>query len=243
LRPELARDRGSLIVVEGIDGAGKTTLVNELVRRLRADGQIVTSRQRFMVPELTGLWQRLLQADAVDQAGASMLAVADYHIGAPQVIEPALAAGHVVVMDRYVYSHIVHYTLRGIDRGHLEMLFGEWLEPDLVLQMTLSPELALARKRSAHKPDFWESGLDSGHDVRPGRALREYSTNPPSRAEMERRFIHHQAKAAALFSDVLPPTITVAIDASQPSDAVAAHAWIAVAGVLSLPARAVVDGV
>lgn len=227
-----AVDASKLIAIEGIDGAGKTTLCEQLSGRLRARGFTTVSLQRFMIAELTALWHRLLDGDGVDQGAAAMLAAADYHIGAERIIRPALAAGHIVVMDRYVYSHIVQYALRGVPRSHLEMLFGRWQQPDLVLHLKLPADAALGRKRSPRKPDFWEAGLDAGVRGSIGAAYREYLAHPPDRDEVERRFVAHQTRAAATFDAVLPPPVTVSIDATRPGGVVTAQAWSAIEAIL-----------
>jgi dTMP kinase len=165
-----------------------------------------------MVPEITALWHRLVAQDAVDQAGAALLAAADGAVGLGHRILPALQRGDTVLADRFIYSHIVHFVLRGVAQEQLDRLFSCARQADLILYLSVPPEQALARLRPAGKPDLWESGLDYRWGKGIGGAVRAWHLHPPCREEMERHFLDHQSRAAQLFPRVLPAERTYHLD-------------------------------
>jgi dTMP kinase len=151
--------RGRFIVLEGIDGSGKTTLLEALAAWLPTSGlmppgaELITTR----APGGTALGQRLreLLLHPPDDAkpcpiAELLLYVADTAQLCSQVVEPALAAGHWVLCDRFTGSTVAY---QGYGRGHdlevirrLNMLAAESLEPDLTIWLDLSPADALQRR-------------------------------------------------------------------------------------------------
>lgn len=225
-----------LIAVEGIDGAGKTTLIARLARELEARGRTVLVVRRYMLDEITELWWRLVDADLVDQLGTAQLAAADYALGVRRIVEPALARGEVVLADKHVYSHLVYFTLRDVPRSTLGALFGSVLEPALVLWLRLDPELALARLRAtAGKPDLLEAGLDHRLDTSIGAAFAAHGLGGAPASLRERHFLEHHAPTDALFAALLPRARTVELDARLPPEALAAAALEGID--LAAPAR------
>jgi dTMP kinase len=211
--------KSHLIAVEGIDGAGKTTLVQRLVKHLRDHGEEVKCVTRYMIPELTQLWHHLVEQDAVDQTGAAMLALSDHCIGLERCIRPALNAGQFVVADRYYYSHLVHFSSRGIDLAYLQTQFSTALVPDVVFYVAISPNAALHRLRPKMKPDFWEAGLDYRLGLRIGQAYRTYQNGWPTRDVVEEQFLAEQAHALRVFPEILPQHVTCVVDGdASPED-------------------------
>ena len=195
-----------LIAVEGIDGAGKTTLIARLHAAFEARGRTVRVVRRYMLDEITELWWRLVDADLVDQLETAQLAAADYAIGVRRIIEPALARGEIVLADKYVYSHLVYFTLRDLPRATLDTLFAEPLEPAHVLWLRLDAELALDRLRATDgKPDLLEAGLDHRLGTSIGAAFAEHGLGGAPAELRERHFLAHHARTDELFAALLPP--------------------------------------
>jgi dTMP kinase len=220
-----------LIAVEGIDGAGKTGLVRGLRSGLEARGRRVTCVGRYMVPEITGLWRRLVEADQVDHRGSALLAAADYRIGLERVIRPALAAGGVVVADRYCYSHLVYYHLRGVSLESLQVLFPDVLTPDVLVYLTVPVETAFERLAAREgKPDLVECGLDHRLGLSVGAAFRRFSRGGAPMAFREPHFLAYQAAAATLYPTVLPSERVRTIDGTLDPGTVIAQALEALDG-------------
>jgi thymidylate kinase len=205
-----------LIAVEGIDGAGKTTLVRGLARHFEASGRPVLSLRRFMIPEITELWWRLVEAHEVDQRATATLAAADYRLGLTRCIGPALDENRIVLADKYVYSHLVFFALRGVERHGLDALFARALVPDHVLYVSLPASLALDRLRATDgKPDLLEAGLDHRLGLTIGVAFERYGLGGAPADLRESHFLEQQARAEELFGEVLPREVTHVVDGDR----------------------------
>jgi len=158
-------ERGVLLVLEGIDGSGRSTHVRLLDDRLRREGHGTTR---------TSLGTSLLAAQPIrrsrerggDPHVTALLDAADLAERAALVILPALRAGLVVLADRYVYTPIARAVARGVDQAWLEGLHASMPAPDAVLYLDLDPGTALARRTG--ELDAYEAGMDLGlaEDVR-----------------------------------------------------------------------------
>ncbi len=140
---------GRLIVFEGLDGCGKTTQVAALGDALRAAGHdVVVTRE----PSDGPVGRRIRE---MARAGRTLPAeeelrwfVEDRRQHAREVIEPALAAGRVVVCDRYFLSSVAYQGARGLDpEAILARSEAEFPLPDLVLLLELEVDTGLDRVR------------------------------------------------------------------------------------------------
>lgn len=223
---------GRLIAIEGIDGAGKSTLAANLYRRLGDAGFQARLVQRYWNSSLTALWRRALERDAVTQRDAALLAAADSAFGQEGILNPALRAGEVVVADRYVYSHIVHFAARGVTRPHLEVWFSGFAAPDVILYLDAPPEIARDRLAAKGKPDFWECGLDNAIGMSIGQAWREFQRQQPQPSELHGQLERYQQKLADLYAQILPDRLTQRLDAGLPPDELSECAWQALGPLL-----------
>jgi len=139
---------GRFIVLEGIDGSGKTEQTRLLADALRARGHAVVSTRE----PTDGAFGRRYRAWARGQLEATPEEVlgfflADRREHVKDVIRPALERGDVVVCDRYVASTLAYQAAQGIDRERLHALFAtpEFPTPDLVLWLRLPIATALER--------------------------------------------------------------------------------------------------
>jgi dTMP kinase len=140
--------RGIFIVFEGIDGAGKSTQIVQLAAWLRAHGiEPVLSRE-----PTDGPWGRKLRESATAGRLKSEDEL-DYFIRdrtehVSSLVEPSLAAGKWVIVDRYYYSTIAYQGIRGLDpvqlKQQMEALFPK---PDRVFILDLNPATAVQRIR------------------------------------------------------------------------------------------------
>jgi len=148
------RTRGRLLVLEGADGSGKSTQARLLARRLREAGhEVVETREPHACPagERIRAMARAGEAVSPEQELAWFLEQRRVHVR--EVIEPALAAGRVVVCDRYTLSSVAYQGARGLDPAEiLAQSEAEFPLPDLVLWLDLPLETALARVRGRGEP-------------------------------------------------------------------------------------------
>lgn len=145
--------RGTLIAFEGIDGCGKTTQVDRAVAWLRdrgADPLLVRE------PGGTRLGERvrslLLDPHAGDMTASAeaLLYAASRAELVATVVEPALAAGHIVIADRFVDSSLA-YQGAGRALGVARVLAANRLAlgtlmPDLTVLLRIDPTLAAVRR-------------------------------------------------------------------------------------------------
>ena len=149
------QSRGQFITFEGIDGSGKTTQMRLLVRRLQTQGRDVLEA---VEPGGTAVGRQIrhILLDAANQdlrpTTELLLYFASRAQNVEQCIVPALAAGQIVVCDRFTDSTLAY---QGYARGlgaetvlALDRIACRGLAPDLTLLIDLDLETALAR---AHK--------------------------------------------------------------------------------------------
>lgn len=143
---------GRFIVLEGGEGAGKSSVQHPLAERLRADGRdVVVTRE----PGGTELGERIrelvLAQRAVDDALAELMLfeAARAHLVA-SVIRPALDRGATVLCDRFAASSVAYQGFgRGLGRDLVEranQIATGGLEADLTLLLDLPVEQGLARR-------------------------------------------------------------------------------------------------
>ena len=159
------------LVVEGMDGAGKSSQIERLAGWLSAAGaDPLVTREPGATAIGAGIRSILLDPAhaGMDPRTEALLYAADRAQHAAEVIAPALAAGKVVISDRYLDSSLAY---QGIARGlgverilDLSMWATGDLLPDLVLLLDVSPELARQRASGGGRvEDRIESEGDDFH--------------------------------------------------------------------------------
>ena len=140
--------RGCLIVIEGIDGAGKTTQCSRLAERLRAEGWDV---ERLREPTNGPFGQKIRETvyknrDKVSLEEELQLFVEDRRQNVRENIEPALERGDIVLLDRYYYSTIAYQGARGGDIAHIRAENEKFAPPaDLLLYLRIPVDLVTHR--------------------------------------------------------------------------------------------------
>jgi dTMP kinase len=139
--------RGRLLVLEGLDGTGKSTQLPRLARRLAAPGrEVVTTREPYDCAP--GRKIRALAQGHTPVAAEEELAlfVAQRRLHVAEVIAPALARGALVLSDRYFLSTVAYQGARGLDPARLlAESEAEFPLPDLALLLVLAAAEGLAR--------------------------------------------------------------------------------------------------
>jgi len=147
-----------IIAIEGIDGAGKTTIVKFLTKELKRRGYDVISFKEPTESE----WGRKIKSSTFKDRSFNpedelKLFLKDREWNVEHNILPALKAGKIVIMDRYYYSTIAYQGARGIDIKKICKLNEKFPKPDLVIILDIKPETALERiRRRGDKPNRFE---------------------------------------------------------------------------------------
>jgi dTMP kinase len=161
--------RGLFITLEGLDGSGKTTQVKRLSSWMQKRGFApVVTRQ----PGGTALGDRIREllldsrSDHIAAMAEMALMFADRAQAIAEVIEPALAAGKIVLCDRFTDSTEA-YQGGGREIGsatvlELHRLICSDLQPDLTLLLLPSLKISLARARHRNDRTGAQSGKDEG---------------------------------------------------------------------------------
>ncbi len=157
---------GLFISFEGIDGAGKSTHIQALVDALAAAGRTVVSTREPGGTPLAEQLRALALTAPMDPLTEALLMFAARRDHLQQVIEPALAAGQVVVCDRFTDATFAYQGGgRGFDWEVLSQLEamvqgragGALRQPDLTILFELDPAIAAERLAGARVPDKFES--------------------------------------------------------------------------------------
>src|SRR5919109_587577 len=124
---------GRLIVIEGTDGVGRSTHIALLTEWLEARGYaVVSSGLRRSVLAGRGI-QRAKRGNTLDPLTLNLFYATDFWDRLERQIVPALRAGMVALVDRYVFSLIARTAVRGVSADWMEALYGFSLIPDAVM--------------------------------------------------------------------------------------------------------------
>ena len=159
--------RGLFITLEGLDGSGKTTQIKRLAAWLERRGlRPVLTRQPGGTPTGDRIRELLLDSRSASLAPLAEMALmfADRAQAIAEVIEPALAAGKIILCDRFTDSTEA-YQGGGRELGSavvldLHRLLCANLQPDLTLLLLPSLESSLGRARSRNQRVLENTGQD-----------------------------------------------------------------------------------
>lgn len=174
--------QGLFITLEGVDGAGKSSHLEWLAEWFRGHGRSVRlTREPGGTPVGEKLRQIVLHESMHAETEALiMFAARREHI--EQVIRPALAAGEVVISDRFTDASFAYQCGgRGLPEARLETLEA-WvhadLQPDLTLLFDVPAEVAAQRLAAAREPDRFEREQNAFHARVRAAYLRRAARHP-----------------------------------------------------------------
>ncbi len=138
--------KGIFIVIEGIDGTGKSSQVKRLGEWFTAQGRdVVLSREPTDGPWGTKL-RRSMTAGRLSADEELECFIEDRKEHVANLIAPSLAAGKVVILDRYYFSNMAYQGARGFDPLEIRKRNETFApQPDLLLILDLDVDTALTR--------------------------------------------------------------------------------------------------
>ncbi len=153
---------GLLIVLEGTDGVGKSTQVNLLKSYIenRCFGCMLSEWKTSRL--ISNVINEAKDKNLLNTTTFSLLYAADYADRLENNIIPALKAGFIVILDRYIYTAFVRDSVRGHDINWVKKLYDYAPEPDLVFYLDVSVDVLLKRIIGSTGLDYYESGRDIG---------------------------------------------------------------------------------
>lgn len=208
----------ALITIEGLDGAGKSTLAQALARELAARGTEVELLREPGGVEASERIRELVQdplLEILPRAEALLYAAARAQL-VDELLGPLLERGVVVLLDRFVDSSLAYQGgARGLgveQVADINAFATGGLQPDLTLLLRVDPRL--------------------------GRSRQQGRSEDPDRLEREdERFFERVAAAYEQIASAAPERVRV-IDAGRPPEEVLEEALAAVAALLGDPPRA-----
>jgi dTMP kinase len=165
VHPDVPRSPGALpgrlIIVEGIDGSGKSTQLDLLRKWLINQGFLVIFSEWNSSPIVKGTTRRGKRRQLLSPMSFSLIHAADFASRTYSEILPALQAGAIVLADRYVYTAYARDAVRGVNRAWLRRLYSFAVQPTLAFYFDVPLDEAMKRifvGRAELK--YYEAGLD-----------------------------------------------------------------------------------
>ena len=177
------RYKGKLIVVEGIDGSGKSTQLSLLSHWLRSEGIAVAFSEWNSSPLVRETTRRGKKKQMFTPTTFSLIHATDFADRLERYIVPMLKAGALVCADRYAFTAFARDVVRGVGRRWVRNLYRFAIRPNLAFYFHVPLDVALGRilgGRDAIK--YYEAGMDlelsrnieESFRLFQGRILEEY---------------------------------------------------------------------
>ena len=194
--------QGKLIVIEGPDAVGRSTQIAQLRQWLEQEGHAVIDTGMARSALAGKGIQMAKQGNTLGPITMTLFYTTDFADRLENEIMPALRAGFVVLIDRYIFSIMARAIARGEDRRWIEQVAGFALAPHAVFYLRTDVEHLVSRVvlgRGAF--DYWESGMD----LRFG-------------PDMYESFVRYQTRLIKALDSMVERYDFTVIDASQPID-------------------------
>ena len=154
------KKRGKFITLEGMDGAGKSTHIPNIIAALKARGVEVVSTREPGGTRLGEQLRALLLHDVMHPETETLLMFAARREHIANVIEPALKRGAYVLSDRFTDATYAYQCgAKGVASSKIKQL-EKWvqgsLQPDLTLLFDVPVEISMKRLTTAREPDKFE---------------------------------------------------------------------------------------
>lgn len=153
-------NKGLFITLEGVDGAGKSSHIPEIIQQLTAQGREVVSTREPGGTPLGESLRELLLHEAMHPETETLLMFAARREHLAEVIKPSLAMGKTVVSDRFTDASFAYQAgAKGVATSKLSALedwVQEGLQPDATLLFDVPVEVSMARLADAREPDKFE---------------------------------------------------------------------------------------
>lgn len=154
---------GKLIVVEGIDGSGKSTQIDLLYKWLQAQGKSVYFSEWNSSGLVKSTTKLAKKEKMFTPTTFSLLQATDFADRWENFMLPLLKAGVIVLADRYAFTAFARDVARGVDREWVRNLYSFPIQPDLVFYFKVPLNVAVERILAGRaKLKYYEAGMDLG---------------------------------------------------------------------------------
>jgi len=166
---------GKLIVVEGIDGSGKSTQIKLLHKWLESQGHQVFFTEWNSSALVRQATRRGKKKNLLTPTTFSLLHATDFADRLTYHIIPYLKSGMTVLADRYVYTAFARDIARGVDPRWVRDLYSFAVKPDVAFYFKVPLDVAVERIVSSRdKIKFYEAGMDLGLSQDPVESFRKF---------------------------------------------------------------------
>lgn len=173
---------GTLIVVEGVDGSGKSTQISLLKDWLVSTVHDVIFTEWNSSRLISETTRKAKKKNLLTPRTFSLLHAVDFADRLEQIIVPALKAGFTVLADRYVYTAFARDVARGVDKNWVRNMYGYAINPDLAFYFNVPVDVSLSRICTNRAPKYYEAGMDlnlsndpyESYKIFQGRVISEY---------------------------------------------------------------------
>lgn len=155
---------GKLIIVEGIDGSGKSTQLLLLQKWLEAKGFNVYFTEWNSSDLVKDTTRKGKKNKSLTPTTFSLLHATDFASRLYHSILPPLKAGMVVLADRYAYTAFARDAVRGVSPSWVRKLYSFAVRPDLAFYFKVPIDVAISRLLGGTRGQFkyYEAGMDMG---------------------------------------------------------------------------------
>ena len=155
--------KGKLIVVEGIDGSGKSTQIDLLYKWLHSLGYSVYFSEWNSSALVKSTTKAAKKNKAFTPTTFSILHCTDFADRWENSIYPLLKAGVVVLADRYAFTAFARDVARGVDPEWVRNMYSFAIKPDVTLYFRVPLDIAVGRISAARSSlKYYEAGMDLG---------------------------------------------------------------------------------
>lgn len=151
---------GFFLVLEGIDGSGKSTIAEIIKRNIEKLGiRTYITREPTESPtgQILKKYMDIVHYSLRNPIYEALLFATDriYHL--THLIIPLLKKGYLVICDRYVYSSLAYQSINGVDETWIGIINKYILKPDLAIFLDVKPNIAIKRlKKSRNIFEFYD---------------------------------------------------------------------------------------
>ncbi|MGA2669024.1 MAG: dTMP kinase [Ignavibacteria bacterium] len=169
---------GRLIIVEGIDGSGKSTQLQLLQKWLVNSNYKVFFTEWNSSALVNSTIKRGKKKNLLTPTTFSILHATDFADRLIHLIVPPLKAGMLVLADRYIYTAFARDVVRGVHRDWVRDMYGFAVKPDIAFYFKVPIDVSLKRILTGRTTlKFHEAGMDLGLSEDPHESFKLFQSD------------------------------------------------------------------
>jgi dTMP kinase len=177
--------QGKLIIVEGVDGSGKSTQIRLLEKWLKYMGMPVFFTEWNSSETVKEITSKGKKKGLLTPTTFSLLHATDFADRYERHIFPLLRAGYVVLADRYIYTAFARDTVRGCHPRWVRNMYDFAVRPDIAFYFKVPVDIAFDRiVKGRPKLKYYEAGMDlnlsndpyESYRIFQGRIVEQYES-------------------------------------------------------------------